>query len=125
MHTEAGVQTDTPLPTPRPDGPSLELGPEEEAFFKSETGIQDTEELREHILKVQEDAYKAGHFLALIQYTCTKCQYGVSYSGLPVPLHSWVWIREAQDRHDARISACPRIREKPAGRDISGHRMLQ
>jgi hypothetical protein len=36
----------------------LELDPEEEAFFKSETGIQDTEELRRHIVEVQEDAYK-------------------------------------------------------------------
>ena len=36
----------------------LELNPEEEAFFKSETGIQDTEELRKHIFEVREDAYK-------------------------------------------------------------------
>ena len=56
MATEAEARTGTRLPTL--DSTFLELGPEEEAFFKSETGIQDTEELREHILKVQEDAYK-------------------------------------------------------------------
>ena len=40
------------------DGTFLELGPKEEAFFKAETGIQDTEELRKHIIEVQEEAYK-------------------------------------------------------------------
>jgi len=36
----------------------LELDPEEEAFFKAETGIQDTEELRKHIIDIQEEAFK-------------------------------------------------------------------
>ena len=40
------------------DGTWLELNPQEEAFFKSETGIQDTEELRKHIIEVQKDAYE-------------------------------------------------------------------
>lgn len=40
------------------DGTFLELGPKEEAFFKAETGIQDAEELRKHIIEVQEEAYK-------------------------------------------------------------------
>ena len=56
MGTEAEAQTKTRPPTL--DSTFLEFRPEDEAFFKSETGIQDTEELREHILKVQEDAYK-------------------------------------------------------------------
>ena len=43
------------------DDTFLQLDPEEEAFFKSETGIQDTEELRKHIIQVQEDAYKVSH----------------------------------------------------------------
>ena len=34
------------------------LDPEAERFFKAETGIQDTEELRKHIIGVQEEAYK-------------------------------------------------------------------
>jgi len=40
------------------DGTLLELGPEEEALFKVETGIQDPEELRKHIIDVHEEAYK-------------------------------------------------------------------
>jgi len=51
-------ETESRLRTLHLDGTLLELNPEEEAFFKSETGIQDTEELRKHIIEVQEDAYK-------------------------------------------------------------------
>jgi len=40
------------------DGTLLELGPEQETFFKVETGIQDPEELRKHIADVHEEAYK-------------------------------------------------------------------
>ena len=40
------------------DGALLELGPEEEAFFKAETGIQDPKELRRHIIQVHEEAHK-------------------------------------------------------------------
>ena len=36
----------------------LELNPEEEAFFKSTTGIQGTEELKKHIVGVREDGRK-------------------------------------------------------------------
>ena len=56
MSIEADSETD--LRTLRLDSTLLELNPEEEAFFKSETGIQDTEELKKHIIQVQEDAYK-------------------------------------------------------------------
>ena len=52
------LETETRLCTIPLDDTLLELHPKEEAFFKSETGIQDTEELREHILRIQEDAYK-------------------------------------------------------------------
>ena len=58
VEANANAPTETRLPTL--DGTLLELDPGEEAFFKSETGIQDTEELREHILKIQADAYKVG-----------------------------------------------------------------
>ena len=60
MNVDGGTET-----RPRTlylDGTWLELNPQEEAFFKSETGIQDTEELRKHIIEVQEDAYKASLF---------------------------------------------------------------
>jgi len=43
----------------------LELNPEEEAFFKAETGIQDTEELRKHIIEVHEDAYKVLPYICI------------------------------------------------------------
>ena len=36
------------------------LGPEEAAFFKSWTGINDDEKLKQHILEVQRDAYQVG-----------------------------------------------------------------
>lgn len=39
--------------------PSLyKLGDEEASFFKQYTGINDDEELRQHILQVQKEAYK-------------------------------------------------------------------
>ena len=51
------------------DSTLLELGPEEEVFFKSETGIEDTEELKKHIIEVQEDAYK----VRAVGSPCTNC----------------------------------------------------
>jgi len=50
------------------DGTLLELGPEEEAFFKAETGIQDTGELSEHIVRVHQEAYKASAYLARVRH---------------------------------------------------------
>jgi hypothetical protein len=58
------VETETHLRALHLSGTVLELNPEEETFFKSETGIQDTEELRRHIIEVQEDAYKVGRCCA-------------------------------------------------------------
>jgi hypothetical protein len=55
---DINVETETRRRTLDLDETLLELNPGEEAFFKSETGIQDTEELRRHIIEVQEDAYK-------------------------------------------------------------------
>ena len=52
------TETETRLRVLRLDDSLLKLNPEEEAFLKSETGIQDTGELKEHVIKVQEDAYK-------------------------------------------------------------------
>jgi len=72
------------------DGTLLELDPEEEAFFKAETGIRDTEELRKHIIEVQEEAYKVGRCSRANLYIRDGAITSVSCSGLPVPLHSWV-----------------------------------
>jgi hypothetical protein len=44
-------------------GDLLVLDPDTERFFKAETGIQDSEELRKHIIQVQQDAYKASDYL--------------------------------------------------------------
>ena len=52
------TETATRLRALRLDDSFLKLNPEEEAFLKSETGIQDTGELKKHVIKVQEDAYK-------------------------------------------------------------------
>ena len=52
------AQTETHLRALPLDGVSLGMTPEEEAFLKSETGIQDTEELKKHIIEVRKDAYK-------------------------------------------------------------------
>ena len=59
MNTE--VDAEKLLRTLHLDSTLLGLNPEEEAFFKSETGIQDTEELKKHIIQVHEDAYKVSH----------------------------------------------------------------
>ena len=40
------------------DASFLVLDPEIEEFFKAQTGIQDSDELRKHIVEVQEEAYK-------------------------------------------------------------------
>lgn len=66
---DTDVQIEARLRTLQLDGTLLELGPEEEAFFKSETGIEDTEELRKHIIEVQEDAYK----VRIAGSPCTNC----------------------------------------------------
>jgi len=39
-------------------GALLVMAPDTEKFFKAETGIQDTEELRKHIIQTQQEAYK-------------------------------------------------------------------
>ena len=43
------------------DSSLLVLKPDIEEFFKVEAGIQDTEELKKHIVQVQEEAYKVAH----------------------------------------------------------------
>ena len=41
----------------------LVLNPDTETFFKAETGIQDTEELKEHIIEVQKEAFKVSLYV--------------------------------------------------------------
>lgn len=44
------------------DATFYNLGEQEIAFFKSHTGINDEEELKQHILRVQKEAYEVGLF---------------------------------------------------------------
>jgi len=66
------LESETRLRTLPLDDTLLELHPKEEAFFKSETGIQDTEELRKHILGIQEDAYKVSRCSRTDQVNSTR-----------------------------------------------------
>ena len=43
------------------DSSFLVLNPDVEEFFKVEAGIQDTEELKKHLVQVREEAYKVPH----------------------------------------------------------------
>lgn len=52
-------KTEAHLRTFHFDRTLLELGSEEEAFFKAETGIEDPEELKAHVVNTHEEAYKA------------------------------------------------------------------
>lgn len=50
-----------PASMPTVDTSLYNLSPEQAAFFKTHTGIDDDEELKRHILEVQAKAYKASH----------------------------------------------------------------
>lgn len=50
-----------PASMPTVDTSLYNLSPEQAAFFKTQTGIDDDEELKRHILEVQAKAYKASH----------------------------------------------------------------
>ena len=104
----------------------LLLDPDTERFFKAETGIQDAEELREHIIQVQQDAYKASCYLPTDDVLSRGAVLNVLFLclALSVSLHSWVQIYEAQDRSDARVSTRLPAVEETTRRDISGHWVL-
>ena len=42
------------------------LSPEQATFFKAETGIDDKDDLRTHILKVQEKAFKVSDVIYIV-----------------------------------------------------------
>lgn len=65
-----------------PLDPSIyNLDEEQRVFFKEQTGIQDDNELRDHILQVQAEAYAVSH-------SCHPYHiYNSSSAGLSVPLH--------------------------------------
>ncbi|KZT13253.1 uncharacterized protein LAESUDRAFT_719587 [Laetiporus sulphureus 93-53] len=49
-----------------------DLEADELAFFKSQTGIQDEEELKQHIMKVQEDAFEIYPYPCIRRFAFTK-----------------------------------------------------
>lgn len=70
------IETETHLRSLSLDSSLLVLDPDTESFFKAETGIQDTEELRKQIARVQEDAYKVDHHPSAYRL----CPYGKQHS---------------------------------------------
>ena len=118
--------TEAHLRTLHIDGALLKLDPEEEAFFKAETGIQDTEALKKHIVEVHEEAYKVCIPLRLPVDIESGLKWGhfALRLGPPVSLHSRVWAGEAPGFQDACVPADHWVVEEPTGRNISGGRML-
>ena len=76
-------------PSSRSSAELYKLSPEDAAFFKAQTGIDNDEALKEHILAVQERAYKVRHSHQLIPNTGL---HGKLTIGRPTSLHSVVHI---------------------------------
>ncbi|KAH0840326.1 hypothetical protein J3R83DRAFT_1342 [Lanmaoa asiatica] len=56
-------------PDTEPLAAAYELSPEQATFFKAETGIDDDDDLRTHILEVQEGAYKISPYACIRWFT--------------------------------------------------------
>jgi len=112
------TETETRLRALHLDSTLLELNPEEEAFFKLETGIQDTEELKKHIFEVQEVAYKVRCYLNGIS-TDSNIVFRVQVYPYPC-IRSFRFTRLKL----AKLPAYPRIEEEPAKCGISRRRVL-
>jgi hypothetical protein len=50
----------------------LVLGKDELAFYKAQTGINDVEQLREHILQIQAEAYESYPYPCIRRFQFTK-----------------------------------------------------
>lgn len=81
----AGLQKLVPL-----DDDRYNLDENDHAFFKSQTGIQDDAVLKQHIIKVQNDAYKVGRLLLLCRYSHGSCAVDLtaepSFLDFPIPM---------------------------------------
>lgn len=67
------------------------LNEQELEFFKTATGIKDEQALKEHIFKVQRDAYKVSPLVS-----CRPSSVAESTSGPRLPLHSSVLVHEVR-----------------------------
>ena len=65
-------------------------------FMKSQTGIQDTEELKQHILAVQAEAYAVSSLWNLL-WLENRIRGPVNYTGPPVPLHPPFFLHSVSD----------------------------
>ena len=75
---------------PRPLDENLyKLDEDEFAFLSSQTGIQDPEELKKHVLSVQKEIYAVG-FAGYLWHLMA--QYYAQ--GPSIPLHSWFRLYE-------------------------------
>jgi len=93
-------ETKTLLRTVYLDGTSLELDPGEEGFFKAETGIQDTDELKKHIIEVQEEAHKASSY--------SRADWVRRYGGNIVSRSTRILAFVGLDSRSSRLPGCPR-----------------
>jgi hypothetical protein len=50
----------------------LVFGEDELAFYKAQTGINDVEQLREHILRIQAEAYESYQYLCIARFQFIK-----------------------------------------------------
>lgn len=73
------------------DASYYSLDEQELGFFKSQTGIQDENELKQHIMRVQADAYEVRPLSHLGLRLPTMIR-----AGPPVPLHSQVRLHEVR-----------------------------
>lgn len=70
------------------------LDEEEAAFFKSQTGIDDDEELKQHILRAQKDAYEVRVAMIKDEET-SECSCNLPLD-ISVPAYPLVQFREAR-----------------------------
>ncbi|EIW87294.1 hypothetical protein CONPUDRAFT_116479 [Coniophora puteana RWD-64-598 SS2] len=79
---------------PPPDDDRYQIGDEEAAFYKAQTGIHDDRELKEHIIRVQRKAYKVA------PYTCVLVFAFLQFSVHKHPAYDKL-VRIGNERKDA------------------------
>ncbi|EIW83445.1 hypothetical protein CONPUDRAFT_52099 [Coniophora puteana RWD-64-598 SS2] len=87
---------------PPPDDSFYALTPEQSGFFKAQTGIQDDEELKQHVLHVQKKAYE------FAPYPCIRFFGFLEFSMGKLPVYPQL-LKIGREREDAvflDIAAC-------------------
>lgn len=88
-----------PAVAPPVEGGTYSLSEEEAAFFKSQIGIKDDEELKQHIIAVQKKAYEVLLRLSLARDNTTRTESHYRYTHIPVSDSSL-------SRSKSRLSYC-------------------